>query len=53
MEVSGQLHNPRKEPLVPIKQESVWAPGTIWMRWRREKNPFSVLPRIESWRSSP
>jgi hypothetical protein len=31
--------------LVPIRQEVWWAPGPIWMRWRRENDPW---PRQES-----
>jgi hypothetical protein len=42
MEVSGQLHTrtalaPRKEPLVPTKQEDGWTPEMVWMLWRREE----------------
>jgi hypothetical protein len=42
MEVNGQLHTPaalpsRKEPLVPIGQETGWAPEAVWELWSREK----------------
>jgi hypothetical protein len=43
-EVSGQLHVPAallpgKEPLVPIEEESGWAPEPVWTQCRREKFP--------------
>jgi hypothetical protein len=37
MEVSGQLRPPGKEPLVPNRQETGWAPDLVWTRWWREK----------------
>jgi hypothetical protein len=43
MVVNGELHapialNPRKELLVPVAWEAVWASEPIWMLWSREKS---------------
>jgi hypothetical protein len=43
MEVSGQLHAsadlpPGKEPPVPIRYETGWAPDQVWTTWRRENS---------------
>jgi hypothetical protein len=44
MEMNCQLHAPSalplgKKSLVPIEQESGWAPEPVWTRWWREKVP--------------
>jgi len=41
MEVTGQLRTlaalfPLKELWIPIEYKAVWAPGPVWMFWRRE-----------------
>jgi hypothetical protein len=56
MEVSGQLHAPAtlppgKEPVVPIEEETGWAPEMFWTRWR-EKFPASAGNRTLELRSS-
>jgi hypothetical protein len=45
MVVSSQLHTPvalpsGKEPSVPVGYEAGWAPGRVWTRRRREKDPI-------------
>jgi len=47
MEVSGQFLAsvcllPRQEAPVPIGEQDGWAPGSTWMRRRREKVAASV-----------
>jgi len=37
MEVSGQLHTPRKESPVPIEQEAGWALEPLWTWWQKQK----------------
>jgi hypothetical protein len=50
LEVSYELHGaaslpPRREPLVPVTQEAVWAPEPVWTRWLREKFSAPVETR--------
>jgi len=46
MEVSGQPYvlaslSPRKQLLLHIDQEAVWAPEPVWMLWNTEESlPF-------------
>jgi hypothetical protein len=40
------LH-PGKEPLVPIGQETGWAPEPVWTRWWIEKFPAPVGSGLE------
>jgi len=58
MEESGEARIPAtlllgKELVVPIGQESGWAPEPVWTRWRRENITSLSLPGIESRSSSP